>query len=165
MRQLYAERGDLGTPVLNKLEAILDPALVMFLHASSRDEAIEALVSLLQANGLLPDREAFKQAILEREHLVSTGIGLGVAVPHAKLPCFETFFIAIGIQQETGIEWQSLDHLPVRLIFMIGGPDHKQTEYLQILSQLTAAVRDPEIRRQLLTAQDSQQILDLLASQ
>lgn len=153
------------TPVQTSLEAVLDPALVMFLHVSSRDEAIDAMVSLLQANGHLPDREAFKRAIVERELLISTGIGLGVAVPHAKLPCFESFFIAIGIQQGQGIEWQSLDHQPVRLIFMIGGPDNQQTEYLHILSRLTTAIRDPEIRRQLLTAQDSAEILKLLSSQ
>lgn len=152
----------LDTQVRNRLEAILDPSLVMFLHVSARDEAIEALVSLLQAHGHLPDRELFKRAILEREQLVSTGIGLGVAVPHAKLACFESFFIAIGIQQGPGIEWQSIDRSPVRLVFMIGGPDNQQTEYLHILSELTAAIRDPEVRKELSVAQDSAQIVALL---
>jgi len=71
--------------------------------------------------------------MLEREKIVSTGIGMGVAIPHAKLTSVEDFFIAIGILSK-GVQWNALDGGPVRLIFMIGGPDDKQTAYLQILS-------------------------------
>lgn len=133
-----------------RISDYLDSRLIAFLDTSSRDEAINALVDLLDEEGRLKIKKNFRTAIFHREELVSTGIGMGVAVPHAKLNEFTDFFIAIGIQQKKGLDWNALDKVPVRLIFMIGGPDDKQTEYLQILSLLTSAIRDVDLRKQLL---------------
>jgi PTS system nitrogen regulatory IIA component len=147
-----------------RISDYLDSRLIAFLDASSRDEAIDALIDLLESEGKFVDKERFRQAIFHREKLVSTGIGMGVAVPHAKLNEFPHFFIAIGIQQKKGLDWDALDKAPVRLIFMIGGPDHKQTEYLQILSLLTSAIRDVDLRKQLLNADSPEEVLELFSS-
>lgn len=147
-----------------RISDYLDSRLIAFLDASSRDEAIDSLIDLLDEEEKLTDKEQFRQAIFHREKLVSTGIGMGVAVPHAKLKEFPHFFIAIGIQQKKGLEWEALDKAPVRLIFMIGGPDYKQTEYLQILSLLTSAIRDVELRKQLLNADSPEEVIELFSS-
>lgn len=139
----------------------LDDRLVAFLNVESRNSALEALVDRLDAAGKLRDKESFYRAILEREKIVSTGIGMGVAIPHAKLEGYQEFFIAIGIQNKKGIEWNALDGSPVRLIFMIGGPEHKQTEYLKILSHLTMAIKNEERRKKLLKAVTSQEVIKL----
>ncbi len=130
----------------------LDENLVCFLDAATQPEALQALIDRLFDQGELKDKEAFMHAILEREKIVSTGIGIGIAIPHAKLEGYDDFFIAIGIQKANGIEWNSLDGLPVRLIFMIGGPEDRQTEYLNILSMITGAIKDEERRKDLLKA-------------
>ncbi len=147
-----------------RISDYLDSRLITFLDASSRDEAIDCLIDLLDEDEKLIDKEIFRQAIFYREQIVSTGIGMGVAVPHAKLKEFPNFFIAIGIQQKKGLDWNALDKAPVRLVFMIGGPDNKQTEYLQILSLLTSAIRDIDLRKQLLNAQTSEEVLDLFSN-
>ena len=139
----------------------LDERLVVFLDVDHRDEALAALVSRLESEGRLHDKEIFYHAILEREQIVSTGIGMGVAIPHAKLAGYPDFFIAIGIQHRAGIEWNALDGLPVRLIFMIGGPENKQTEYLKILSSLTMAIKDEERRKKLARAKTAQEVVAL----
>ncbi|MBI2812275.1 MAG: PTS sugar transporter subunit IIA [Candidatus Melainabacteria bacterium] len=141
----------------------LDERLVLFLDADSRDDALDQLVRLLEKEGRLKNTKAFHDAILEREKIVSTGIGLGVAIPHAKLRGYEDFFIAIGIQAKQGIEWNALDAAPVRLVFMIGGPDNKQTEYLKILSHLTMAIKNEERRKKLLKTYDAQEVIALFA--
>lgn len=141
----------------------LDSQLISFLDVETRDEAIDVLIDLLDQSGKIPNKKRFRQAIFDREALVSTGIGMGVAVPHAKLEGFPNFFIAIGIQRKKGLEWNALDKAPVRIIFMIGGPDNKQSEYLQILSQLTSAIRDVELRKALLKADSSQEVLHLFS--
>ena len=138
----------------------LNPKLVKQLNVESRDEALQALVDLLDNEGKLLNKEAFHQAILERERIVSTGIGMGVAVPHAKLSGYSTFFIAIGIHHK-GIPWDALDGVPVRLVFMIGGPDDKQTEYLQLLSRLTLAIKDEERRKKILQLNNPEDIIAL----
>ena len=141
----------------------LDPRIVVFLESEKRDDVLQELVMLLEKTHKLYNAEVFYQAILEREKIVSTGIGLGVAIPHAKLEGYEGFFIAIGIQRKKGIEWNALDGAPVRLIFMIGGPDNKQTEYLKILSHLTMAIKNEERRKKLLKAYNPQEVIDLFA--
>lgn len=141
----------------------LDERLVLFLNASSRDESLEQMIGLLEKAGKLKNSKLFHDAILEREKIVSTGIGLGVAIPHAKLQGYDDFFIAIGIQAKKGIEWNALDGSPVRLIFMIGGPENKQTEYLRILSHLTMAIKNEERRKKLLKSYDAKDVIALFA--
>lgn len=140
----------------------LDDRLVVFLQAATQEEALNELISLLDDARKLPNRKAFQQAILQREQIISTGIGMGIAIPHAKLATISDFFIAIGIQRTRGIEWKSLDEAPVRLVFLIGGPENRQSEYLRILSQLTTAIRDVELRKELLSARRASDVIALL---
>lgn len=147
-----------------RISRYLDSRLIVFLDVNTRDEAIDALVDQLDEAGKLADKEAFRKAIFHREQLVSTGIGMGVAIPHAKLPGFKDFFITVGIQRGQGLEWNALDKALVRIIFMIGGPENKQTEYLQILSMLTSAIRDIDLRKQLLTASSPEDVFQLFQS-
>ncbi len=165
MNQPFAEKfGDIFAKKENcrGISDYLDEELILFLDAEDRNEALSFLATALQKKGKLQDKEAFYSAILEREKVVSTGIGLGVAIPHAKLEGYQEFFIAIGVQKgESGLDWNALDGAPVRLIFMIGGPDNCQTDYLKILSLLTKAIKDPQRRKYLLLATTTTQIIDL----
>ncbi|MBN9377608.1 MAG: PTS sugar transporter subunit IIA [Chlamydiales bacterium] len=146
--------------IMIKISKYLKQNLISFLSANNRDNALHAMIENLYQEGVLHDKETFYQAILEREKVVSTGIGMGVAIPHAKLSGYESFFIAIGILPK-GVDWKSLDGSPVRIIIMIGGPDDKQTEYLQILSGLTSAIKDEDRRRKMLTLNSQEAIMAL----
>lgn len=139
----------------------LEEKLVVFLNVLTQEEALKALVHKLDEASKLKNRDKFYKAILDREKIISTGIGLGVAVPHAKIAGYDDFFIAIGVQCNRGIEWNSIDGAQVHLIFMIGGPDNRQTEYLNILSRLTVAIKDPERRRLILQAKESSEVIIL----
>lgn len=155
--------GDLKKRFINEepVEIVnyLDEKLIIFLDETTQNGALNTLVDLLDSQGELHDRDDFFQAILEREKIVSTGIGIGVAIPHAKLSGYDDFFIAIGIQKKEGIEWEALDGLPVRLIFMIGGPENEQTEYLNILSMITTAMKEEDRRKALLKASTAQEVI------
>ncbi len=142
------------------LSHYMHPRLVVFLNADSRDETLQRLVHVIYQADKLKNEELFYKAIIEREKIVSTGIGMGAAIPHAKLPSYDQFFIAVGILQKP-VEWNALDGAPVRLIFMIGGPDDKQTEYLQLLSNLTHAIKDEERRKKLLSLTQPDAIIEL----
>jgi PTS system nitrogen regulatory IIA component len=143
-----------------KISHYLNPQLVAFLDADTRNAALHTMCEMLHEQGKIEDVQSFYNAILESEKIVSTGIGMGVAIPHAKLSTYEDFFIAIGILSK-GIDWNALDGAPVRLIFMIGGPDDKQTEYLQILSKLTQAIKDEERRKKILTQNSAAATIEL----
>jgi nitrogen PTS system EIIA component len=143
-----------------QISRYMDPQLVVFLNVPTRDEALHQLVHRIYEVGKLDDEDSFYQAIIDREKIVSTGIGMGVAIPHAKLPSYDQFFIALGVLQKP-VDWHALDGAPVRLVFMIGGPDDKHTEYLQILSGLTHAIKDEERRKKLLSIRQPRAIIEL----
>jgi PTS system nitrogen regulatory IIA component len=143
-----------------KIFNYLDADLISFLDCQTRDDALNKMVDTLLAKGKIQNRETFMQALLDREKIVSTGIGMGVAIPHAKSSSFDDFFIEIGVLNK-GVHWGSLDGAPVRIIFMIGGPDDKQTEYLQILSALTIAIKDEERRKKMLTLNSPNSMIEL----
>jgi PTS system nitrogen regulatory IIA component len=146
-----------------KIFNYLNKDLITFITATSRDAALKLMIKAAETSGKLKDTDVFFNALIERERIVSTGIGMGVAIPHAKLDGYDEFFITIGVLQK-GVEWNSLDGAPVRLIFMVGGPDDKQTEYLQILSSLTMAIKDEERRKKMLSSTTPEAIIELFKS-
>lgn len=145
---------------MKSISDYMDEKLVLFLNVSNRDEAIKSIVDQIAFVKKMEHPELFYRAICEREKLVSTGIGMGIAIPHAKLANLDQFFIGIGILSK-GVDWNALDQTPVRVIFMIGGPDDKQTEYLQLLSNLTLMVKNEDLRKKILTLNSKAAIVQL----
>lgn len=143
------------------LRKYLLPTCVRVTRETEPRAVIHELVMEAAKSGILEKPDDFEQAVLEREKIVSTGIGLGVAIPHAKRADQEDFFICCALAPE-GIDWKALDGEPCYLIFLIGGPDQKPNEYLQILSQLTALLREDETRKQLLKSRTAEDILAIL---
>jgi len=144
-----------------KISSFLDHKNILFLNESSRDGALSKLVDSLFSSGKIDNKESFYEAIIERESVVSTGVGLGIAIPHAKKTHYENFFIAIGIQKSKGLEWDSLDKSLVRLILMIGGPEDRQNDYLKILSKLTSVIRNEKDRKSIIQADSPDEILNI----
>lgn len=142
------------------ISAYFEPDLVAFLDCTSRDDVLKILCERAAGQGKIHDSERFLSTILHRERLVSTGIGMGVAIPHSKLSGCDHFFIVVGILK-SGVDWNALDGAPVRLVFLIGGPDDKQTEYLQILSSLTFMIKEEEKRKKILTLNSATDIITL----
>lgn len=119
----------------------MTPERVAWLPPCTKQEALQQVLGLLSASGAVKDPAALQQAILSREVLMSTGLGYGIALPHARIAAVENFVVAIGIAQE-GIDWGGgLDDDPVRLVVMIAGPDQEQAGYLRLLSTLMKFIK------------------------
>lgn len=118
------------------LADLLAPSRVIWLETARKDEALAQILGTLGSSRLVKDAEALRSAIFSREVLMSTGVGYGVAVPHAKIPAVESYILAVGIAP-AGIQYGTeIDDDPVRLIVMIAGPDRDQEGYLKLLSTL-----------------------------
>jgi len=128
-----------------------------------RGRVLELLIEAAQTAGKVKDKLRFAEAIAARELIVSTGIGLGVAVPHAKLKDLDSFFMCLGIIEQ-GVDWESIDGQPVHIVFLIGGPEDNQKEYLHILAQIVQIVKDAEKREKLRNSRTPEQVLSLLSS-
>ncbi|QIZ08629.1 PTS transporter subunit EIIA [Priestia megaterium] len=133
------------TDLLKKDTIILD------LQSTSKVDVIEELVGKLEAAGRLESRENYKEAILKRESQSTTGIGEGIAIPHAKTSAVKTPAIAFG-RAVNGIDYESLDGQPARLFFMIAASDGANNTHLETLSRLSMLLMDADFRQVLLKA-------------
>jgi PTS system nitrogen regulatory IIA component len=136
---------------------------VLILEEGDKETVISRMASAAKESGMIRDAGEFLNAINRRESIVSTGLGLEVAVPHAKLPSLEAFFIVVAILRK-GVEWDAIDQKPVRIVFMIGGPDGNQADYLKILAKVVLLVKNPQRRQKLLQASSPEEVLSLFSN-
>lgn len=140
----------------------LTESSVLFLKETHKNQILTTMAVKAAESGYVSSGEAFTEAILDREAIMSTGIGLQVAIPHAKLNGIKEFFVLAAVLDHD-VPWDSLDKKPVRLVFMIGGPSDRQTDYLMILSKITLVIKNPERRKALMAAKTPQAVLDAFA--
>ena len=140
----------------------LTESSILFLKETHKDQILTTMARKAAESGCVSSEGAFTKAILERETIMSTGIGLQVAIPHAKLNGIKEFFVLAAVLDHD-VPWDSLDKKPVRLVFMIGGPSDRQTDYLMILSKITLVIKNPERRKALMAAKTPQAVLDAFA--
>jgi PTS system nitrogen regulatory IIA component len=152
-------------PWVSKEEIMLSDYLsakdIIFIEDESRDAAINTLVDHLCSLKRIEDKQTFLDAVIGRERIVSTGIGNGVAIPHAKIDSLHDFVLTIGIHKKEGIDWNALDGAHVKVIFLIGGPSLDQKKYLKILSHLTSLLKEERFRKALFFYKDPEEILKI----
>ncbi|TVR68839.1 MAG: potassium transporter Kef [Spirochaetaceae bacterium] len=119
------------------------------MRVEDKEEAIRELVESLAHGGKLEDPEAVLEAILERERTMSTGMQHGVAIPHGRSDGVKQLAIAVGIVPE-GIDFQSLDEEPTRIIFLVASPKENPGPHLQILAGIAGIVNSEEAREEML---------------
>lgn len=140
------------TELLTKKTMILD------LESSSKDQVINELSEKLDSAGHLQDLQGFKKAIHARENESTTGIGEGIAIPHAKNAAVKAPAIVFG-RSEVGIDYQSLDGQPAHLFFMIAATEGANQTHLEALSRLSSFLMDTEFRKGLLKARSEEEVL------
>ncbi len=135
---------------------------IAFLQARDKQDALAKLIELSNDDTFVIDFEQFQNAVLDREYIVTTGIGQNVAIPHIKSRWVRDFFITVGIFRD-GVEWQSIDEKPVHLAFLIAGPEEHEN-YLRILAKLTLIIRNKEKRKAIIGAKTTDEVYQLLES-
>jgi len=121
------------------------------------DEMAEGLASMV--DGL--DREKLLEVLLEREKLGSTGIGCGVAVPHAKVKGIDTIAVAFG-RSKKGVDFHSMDGKPVHLFFLIAAPENSTVVHLKILAGISRLLKDNGFREKLIRASNGEDIYRMI---
>ncbi len=125
-----------------------------------------ALQELSEQTGYLcdvPSREIF-DALLQRERLGSTGVGHGIAVPHAKLPKVPAIF-AVFARLDRPIDFESMDGIPVDLIFLLIAPESAGADHLKALARIARMVRDPTLTAKLRATRDAKALYALLTQE
>ncbi len=143
---------------MSESKPYLTPQRAVRLKATDKVAALDELIDLVAEADEVHDKDALWRAMHDRESIMSTGIGVEIAVPHAKLVSVADFVIAVGIAP-AGIEWDSIDGKPVKIAVMIAGPEQRQEDYLRILSRAVLLLKNPKNREHLLAAESGDEIV------
>lgn len=127
-------------------------------QAVSKEEILDHMIALMVNAGNISDVETYKACVKKREVEGTTGIGDGIAIPHAKTPAVKKAGLAAMVVK-AGADYDSLDALPVYLIFLIAAPDTKDNVHLDVLGRLSALLRDGQFRDRLIRAESAEQFL------
>ena len=143
-----------------KLSELMDVrAIDAELTGSGADDVITTLVGRMVAAGMLTAADDALARLLEREQLKSTGIGDGIAIPHAKTDAVSRTWIALGRSRD-GVPFGSVDGKPATVVFLILGPPDSSAEHIKVLSRIARLVRKAEFRAAVAGAADADALLE-----
>ena len=128
---------------------------------ADKPAAVERLVDLMEAGGNLADKALYKERVLAREAEGSTGIGEGIAIPHAKTEAVKAPGLASMIVR-AGVDYESLDEEPAFLFFLIAAPAGGENIHLEVLSRLSRMLMDDEFHEALMNAKTPEEYLHII---
>ncbi len=149
-----------------KLASLLTPKQVILdLKGEVCNEAISSIIGHLISNGLLAKglKDEVLLALKEREQEISTGIGSGVAIPHAFSDSVDQVVAAFARSKE-GVDFESLDNAPVNFVILFIVPKKDYSLHLQTLAAIARMFNNCEVRQQLHAAETIENVLDIFAS-
>lgn len=141
-------------------DLMIQETMIMELQATTKEAAIDELIASLAAGGRINDAKLFKEKILEREAQSSTGIGGGIAMPHAKTKAVNEATVVFA-KSSAGLDFASLDEAPVHLFFMIAAPDGAGNVHLRTLAALSRLLIESEFIEQLMNAKTPAEVCAL----
>lgn len=142
-------------------ELLSNQSIALGAEAANKKDIIEKMTVLMETSGNLTDRKRYLKGVLECEAEGTTGIGEGVAIPHAKNAAVKKAGIAAMVLKKE-VDFESLDGEPVKLVFMIAAPDNGANEHLEALSRLSTMLMDDEFRNRLIQAEDRNRFLAII---
>jgi fructose-specific phosphotransferase system IIA component len=149
--------------VLVQLTELLTPDRIKIpLASTGKEDLLRELVDLAGTGVARQEREALLQAVLDREAVLSTGIGGGVAIPHGKSAAVDSLVLAAGVAPQ-GVDFEALDGQPVQLFFLLVGPEAAAGEHVKALSRISRLLRRDTFRSRLAAADDPREFYRILS--
>jgi nitrogen PTS system EIIA component len=143
------------------LDFISRDSVIIDFSPKDKESAIAEMVKLLKDSGKIDNAEEITDALLQREKLGSTGIGSGVAIPHAKTNTVREITGVLGIARG-GVDFDSLDGQPVYLIFLIISPDVSNSLHLKALAVISRVFKDSRFNRSIIAAGTADEAIELI---
>ena len=145
------------------MKTILKKELIFFSNFNKKKDNLEALIGLIENENLVENADVLRTSIFSREKLMSTGIGLGIAVPHVRIKGVKNIIIAIGINKNGIQDYESLDGETVRIVIMIIAGEEQHRDYLLLLSQMVKILKKNSMITNLLQAQHAEEVIGLIS--
>ncbi len=146
-----------------KLGEILNKNLICFSELEKKQDNLEVLLQMIEKKNLVEDKNQLRKSIFEREDLMSTGIGLGIAIPHVRIKGVDDIIISILINKRGIKDYDSLDGMPVKIIIMIVAGDKQHKDYLILLSRIVKMLKKDFIRKSMVESMTEEEVIDLIS--
>ncbi len=143
------------------LSRLVTSERIVDLKATTKNDALRELFRVIEQAPEITDSKKFETSIIERENILTTGIGFELAVPHVKIPSVSNFVMALG-RNPAGIDFDSLDGRPVKIVIMIGSSDRQRDEFLKVLAGVVLLFKEEAFRKKVLKAKGAGEVLALL---
>ncbi len=141
-----------------------DISYITWIKSKNKFKAIEELAGIFEGSDICPSIPDLVAALTEREKIMSTGIGFGIAIPHARLRTVKEMTFAVGISKK-GIEFDSIDNNPVHLIILVAAGEKQHKEYLRLLSSIMTILKKEKVKDRIIAAESQEEIMALLREQ
>ena len=146
---------------MKNISDILTVDRIRDLKSRTKEGVLRELARTASTASEVSDPEAFLKALRVRETAMSTGIGMGIAIPHAKIPSVSNLVMAVG-RSKKGIDFDSLDGLPVHIVIMVGASDKQNVEFLKLIAKIGAFFNKQGNKEQFLEAKNPQEMYRVL---
>ncbi len=144
-----------------ELHRLLSPQRIKLrLRAKDKTDLLNKMVDLLKDAPEVIDLEAVRKAIFEREEMMSTGVGKGLALPHAKTPAVSDTMVALATLEEP-VDFDAIDNEPVQIVFLLVGPPEARSLHIRLLSRISRLMNRQAFREQLLKAETPADVIRL----
>ena len=145
------------------LEILSGKSVIVGLKGDTKREILEEIVEAVD-EGKITDRQKVLDAVLQREEIMSTGIGHGIAIPHGKSESVKELGGVLGIKRE-GIDFDSLDGKPTHLFFLLVSPLDVSGPHIKALARISRILKGEEFRKQLIDADDTETVLSCIENE
>lgn len=142
---------------------VLTSERIVLLNHATKNEVLTKLVDLLAATPFVKNRDELLKGIMERETLMSTGIGFGIGVPHVRINSVTDLVMAVAVCKSPITDYTSLDEAPVQIVCMLAARSDQHTKYIRALSAISSRLKDQHVREQVIALADPTRIYKLLA--
>ncbi|MEP0861335.1 MAG: PTS sugar transporter subunit IIA [Ignavibacterium sp.] len=141
-------------------EILTKEFIICELSSSDKEEAISELIELFNNDPRVLNLDKVKEAVFEREKIMSTGVGKGFAIPHGKTDAVTEIIAAFG-RKSDGIDYDALDGNPVNLVFLLVGKETTISAHIKLLSRISRMMNKDDFRQRLLSAGTSEEIFNV----
>ena len=144
-----------------KVSELLKPEFIISeLKGETKEDIINELIDIFKNDPRVDDIDKVRSAVLDREKIMSTGVGKGFAIPHGKTNAVKEIVGAFG-KIKDGIDYDSLDGNPVHLVFLLVGKDNLISTHIKLLSRISRLMNKDDFRHRLTEANSSEEIVKL----
>ncbi len=145
-------------------DLISEKTILIGLRGTTKREIIEELVNAIEVGNHISDRGRVLESVLQRESIMSTGIGHGIAIPHGKSDAAKKLSGVLGIKRE-GVDFESLDGQPAYIFFLLVSPVDVSGPHIKALARISRLLKGEDFRKALIQGQTPQDILAIIAEE